>query len=79
MLQRRAKAADIKTNIGNHSLRATGITDDLKYEGTLDNFHSVMAPAERLHRQLILRMSLSRLQSSGARCGFRAKVNAIPG
>jgi site-specific recombinase XerD len=33
MLQRRAKAAGIKTKIGNHSLRATGITDYLKSEG----------------------------------------------
>lgn len=37
MIQRRAKAAGIKTKIGNHSLRATGITDYLKSEGTLEH------------------------------------------
>jgi site-specific recombinase XerC len=37
MIQRRAKAAGIKTQIGNHSLRATGITDYLKSEGTLEH------------------------------------------
>ncbi len=37
MIQRRAKAAGIKTKIGNHSLRATGITDYLKSDGTLEN------------------------------------------
>jgi site-specific recombinase XerD len=36
MLQRRAAAAGIKTKIGNHSLRATGITDYLKSDGTLE-------------------------------------------
>jgi site-specific recombinase XerD len=37
MIQRRAKQAGIKTHIGNHSLRATGITDYLRSEGTLEN------------------------------------------
>jgi integrase len=37
MIQRRAKAAGIKTKIGNHSLRATGITDYLKNNGTLEH------------------------------------------
>jgi len=37
MIQRRAKQAGIKTKIGNHSLRATGITDYLKSDGTLEN------------------------------------------
>jgi integrase/recombinase XerD len=37
MLQRRAKAAGIATHIGNHSLRATGITDYLKHDGTLEH------------------------------------------
>jgi uncharacterized protein (DUF433 family) len=36
-VRRRAKAAGIKTKIGNHSLRATGITDYLKSAGTLEN------------------------------------------
>jgi site-specific recombinase XerD len=37
MIQRRAKAAGIKTKVGNHSLRATGITDYLKSDGTLEH------------------------------------------
>jgi site-specific recombinase XerD len=37
MIQRRAQQAGIKTKIGNHSMRATGITDYLKHEGTLEN------------------------------------------
>ena len=37
MIQRRAEQAGIKTKIGNHSMRATGITDYLKHEGTLEN------------------------------------------
>ncbi len=36
MIQRHARAAGIKTKIGNHSLRATGITDYLKNAGTLE-------------------------------------------
>ena len=35
MIERRARAASIKTKVGNHSLRATGITDYLKNAGTL--------------------------------------------
>jgi site-specific recombinase XerD len=37
MIQRRALQAGIKTKIGNHSLRATGITDYLKSDGTLEH------------------------------------------
>jgi site-specific recombinase XerD len=37
MLQRRARQARIETRIGNHSLRATGITDYLKHDGTLEH------------------------------------------
>ena len=37
MTRRRARHAGIKTAIGNHSLRATGITDYLKNEGTLEH------------------------------------------
>jgi site-specific recombinase XerD len=37
MIQRRAKRAGIETRIGNHSLRATGITDYLKHGGTLEH------------------------------------------
>ena len=37
MIQRHARAAGIETKIGNHSLRATGITDYLKSAGTLEH------------------------------------------
>jgi site-specific recombinase XerD len=37
MIQRRARSAGIRTKIGNHSLRATGITDYLKSAGTLEH------------------------------------------
>jgi site-specific recombinase XerD len=36
VLRRRAKQAGIETRIGNHSMRATGITDYLKSNGTLE-------------------------------------------
>ena len=35
MIERRACQVGIKTKIGNHSLRATGITDYLKSDGSL--------------------------------------------
>ena len=35
MIERRARQAGIQTKIGNHSLRATGITDYLKINGSL--------------------------------------------
>ncbi len=37
MIQRRARTAGIETKVGNHSLRATGITDYLKSNGTLEH------------------------------------------
>ena len=37
MIQRRAKAAGIKTKIGNHSWRATGITAYMKNGGLLEH------------------------------------------
>ena len=37
MIQRRAEQARIKTKIGNHPMRATGITDYFNHEGTLEN------------------------------------------
>src|SRR5215210_4183856 len=36
MIQRRARAAGIRTRIGNHTFRATGITTYLKNGGTLE-------------------------------------------
>jgi integrase len=36
MIQRRARAAGIRTRLGNHTFRATGITAYLKNGGTLE-------------------------------------------
>ena len=36
MIQRRAKAAGVTTRVGNHTFRATGITDYLSNGGTLE-------------------------------------------
>jgi len=36
MIRRRASTAEIKTKLGNHSFRATGITAHLKNGGTLE-------------------------------------------
>jgi integrase len=45
MIQRRAKAAGIKTRIGNHSFRATGITAYLKNDGLLEHAQQIAAHA----------------------------------
>jgi integrase len=37
MIRRRAAGASIKTQVGNHTFRATGITAYLKNGGTLEN------------------------------------------
>jgi site-specific recombinase XerD len=41
MIQRRATAAGIATKIGNHTLRATGITAYLKSKGTLEHAQTI--------------------------------------
>jgi integrase len=41
MIQRRAAAAGIKTQIGNHTFRATGITDYLINKGTLEHAQTI--------------------------------------
>ncbi|MGB9067521.1 MAG: tyrosine-type recombinase/integrase [Candidatus Acidiferrales bacterium] len=43
MIARRSRDAGIETRIGNHSLRATGITDYLKSEGTLEHAQNMAA------------------------------------
>jgi site-specific recombinase XerC len=43
MIQRRARQAGIKTRIGNHSMRATGITAYLKSDGTLEHAQNMAA------------------------------------
>lgn len=43
MIQQHALAAGIKTRIGNHTFRATGITDYLKNGGTLEKAQYVAA------------------------------------
>jgi integrase len=41
MIQRRADAAGVKTRIGNHTFRATGITAYLKNGGTLEHAQTI--------------------------------------
>jgi len=43
MIQRRVRQAGIKTRIGNHSMRATGIADSLKSDGTLERAQTMAA------------------------------------
>jgi site-specific recombinase XerD len=52
MIRRRAKQAGIKTKIGNHSLRATGITDYLKSNGSLSEARKMANHADTRTTQL---------------------------
>jgi integrase/recombinase XerD len=52
MIQRRAKQAGIKTRVGNHSMRATGITDYLKSDGSLSEARKMANHADTRTTQL---------------------------
>jgi site-specific recombinase XerD len=52
MVQRHAKRAGIKTRIGNHSMRATGITDYLKSDGSLAEARKMANHADTRTTQL---------------------------
>ena len=52
MIRRRASAAGIKTEIGNHSMRATGITAYLKNGGTREHAQAMAAHASARTTQL---------------------------
>jgi site-specific recombinase XerD len=52
MIQRHAKRAGIATRIGNHSLRATGITDYLKSDGSLAEARKMANHADTRTTQL---------------------------
>jgi integrase/recombinase XerD len=52
MIQRRARQAGIATKIGNHSLRATGITDYLKSNGSLSEARKMANHADSRTTQL---------------------------
>ena len=43
MIRRRARATGIKTKIGSHTFRATGITTYLKSGGTLEHAQQIAA------------------------------------
>jgi len=45
MIRRRAKLANIKTRIGCHSFRATGITNHLEHKGTLETAQQMASHA----------------------------------
>jgi integrase/recombinase XerD len=52
MIQRRAKQVGIKTKIGNHTMRATGITDYLKSDGSLAEARKMANHADTRTTQL---------------------------
>jgi integrase len=57
MIQRRARVAGIKTRIGNHTFRATGITAYLKNGGTLEKAAMIANHASTRTTQLYDRRS----------------------
>lgn len=57
LIQRHAKRAGIKTQIGNHSMRATGITDYLKSDGSLSEARKMANHADTRTTQLYDRRS----------------------
>ncbi len=57
LIQRHAKRAGIKTRIGNHSMRATGITDYLKSDGSLSEARKMANHADTRTTQLYDRRS----------------------
>ena len=57
MIQRRARAAGIRTKIGNHTFRATGITAYLKNGGTLEKAALIANHASTRMTQLYDRRS----------------------
>jgi site-specific recombinase XerC len=81
MIQRRAKQAGIKTKIGNHSLRAGGITDYLKSNGSLSEARKMANHADsratRLYDRRGDEASLDEYEKMGiwrstSMCGDRA-------
>jgi site-specific recombinase XerD len=52
LIQRHARRAGIKTRIGNHSMRATGITDYLKSDGSLSEARKMANHADTRTTQL---------------------------
>jgi site-specific recombinase XerD len=57
LIQRHAQRAGIKTRIGNHSMRATGITDYLKSDGSLSEARKMANHADTRTTQLYDRRS----------------------
>src|SRR5215207_9335391 len=57
VIQRRARAAGIRTRIGNHTFRATGITAYLKNGGTLEKAAMIANHASTRTTQLYDRRS----------------------
>lgn len=57
MIGRRARAAGIRTKIGNHTFRATGITAHLRNGGTLEKAAAIANHASTRTTQLYDRRS----------------------
>jgi hypothetical protein len=53
MIQRRARAAEITTRIGNHTFRATGVTAYLKNGGTLERAGANGEPRQHAHNAAV--------------------------
>jgi integrase len=82
MIGRRARAAGIKTKVGNHTFRATGITDYLKNGGSLENAAAMANHASTRTTQLYDRrrddVSLDEVEwISILRAGYPSHSNAV--
>jgi hypothetical protein len=81
MIQRRARAVDVTTKIGNHTFRATGVTAYLKNGGTLEKAAQRAArlstsPAENKlgnNRRVDLGLGLSKLDPRVKGAGFQTQ------
>ena len=80
MIQKRAKAAGIKTKISNHTFRATGITAYLKNGGTLE-MHNTLPTTNHHGRRSSMTgdgMRFHSTRSSGSQSEYESGTNSIP-
>jgi integrase len=74
MIERLARQVGITTKIGNHSLRATGITDDLKSDGSLAEARRMADHVDTRTMQLYDRPGDSPHSGSTRRWGFECQT-----
>ncbi len=78
MIQRHARQAGIQIHVGNHSLRATGITECLKSAGTLENTERMVNHFSPLHHVSSTSSAATKLRLiSTRRWGFEAEIENI--